>query len=72
VLRRLRREVGLEEREFLLELVLRADALEPQARFDLMEEVGGYYRRTLEVEDANLSGENLVRGLLSVLYTDRS
>jgi uncharacterized RDD family membrane protein YckC len=72
VLRRLRRQVGLEEREFLLELVLRADALEPQARFDLMEEVGGYYRRTLEVEDANLSGENLVRGLLSVLYTDRS
>lgn len=72
VLRRLRRQVGLEEREFLLELVLRADALEPQARFDLMEEVGGYYRRTLEVEDANLSGENLVRGLLAVLYTDRN
>jgi uncharacterized RDD family membrane protein YckC len=72
VLRRLRRQVGLEEREFLLELVLRADSLVPQARFDLMEEVGGYYRRTLEVEDANLSGENLVRGLLAVLYTDRS
>lgn len=72
VLRRLRRQVGLEEREFLLELVLRADALEPQARFDLMEEVGAYYRRTLEVDDANLSGENLVRGLLAVLYTDRS
>jgi len=36
-----------------------------------MEEVGGYYRRTLEVDDPNLSGENLVRGLLAVLYTDR-
>lgn len=71
VLRRLRRQVGLEEREFLLTLCLRADFLETRARFDLMEEVGGYYRRTLEVDDPNLSGENLVRGLLAVLYTDR-
>src|SRR5207237_830038 len=46
VLRRLRKQVGLEERELLLTLCLRAEALDPQARFDLMEEVGGYYRRT--------------------------
>jgi len=72
VLRRLRKQVGLEERELLLSIVLRADALDPQARFDLMEEVGGYYRRTLEIDDPHLSGENLVRGLLSILYTDRS
>ncbi|HLY76073.1 MAG TPA: RDD family protein [Planctomycetota bacterium] len=72
VLRRLRRQVGLEEREFLLALCLRADYLETRARFDLMEEVGGHYRRTLEVDDPNLSGENLVRGLLAVLYTDRA
>jgi uncharacterized RDD family membrane protein YckC len=72
VLRRLRRQVGLEEREFLLALCLRADFLETRARFDLMEEVGGHYRRTLEVVDPNLSGENLVRGLLAVLYTDRA
>ncbi len=72
VLRRLRRQVGLEEREFLLTLCLRADFLETAARFDLMEEVGGYYRRTLEIDEQNLSGENLVRGLLAVLYTDRN
>ena len=72
VLRRLRKQVGLEERELLLSIVLRADALDPQARFDLMEEVGGHYRRTLEIDDPHLSGENLVRGLLSILYTDRS
>jgi uncharacterized RDD family membrane protein YckC len=72
VLRRLRKQVGLEERELLLLICLRADALDPQARFDLMEEVGGHYRRTLEVDDPHLSGENLVRGLLSILYTDRS
>ena len=72
VLRRLRKQVGLEERELLLAIVLRADSLDPQARFDLMEEVGGHYRRTLEIDDPHLSGENLVRGLLSILYTDRS
>ncbi|MBI3855057.1 MAG: RDD family protein [Planctomycetes bacterium] len=72
VLRRLRRQVGLEERELLLSIVLRADALDPQARFDLFEAAGGYYRRTLEIDDPHLSGENLVRGLLAILYTDRS
>lgn len=72
VLRRLRKQVGLEERELLLEIVLRSDRLDPQARFDLFEEVGGYYRRTLEIDDPHLSGENLVRGLLAILYTDRS
>lgn len=72
VLRRLRRQVGLEEREFLLTLCLRAESLETRARFDLMEEVGNHYRRTLDVDDPNVSGENLVRGLLAVLYTDRS
>ena len=72
VLRRLRKQVGLEEREFLLSLCLRSETLDPQARFDLMEEVGGYYRRTLDVDDPHLSGENLVRGLLAILYTDRS
>ena len=72
VLRRLRKQVGLEERELLLAIVLRADKLDPQARFDLMEEVGGHYRKTLEIDDPHLSGENLVRGLLAILYTDRS
>jgi uncharacterized RDD family membrane protein YckC len=72
VLRRLRRQVGLEERELLLTIVLRADSLDPTSRFDLMEEVGAHYRRTLEIDDPHLSGENLVRGLLSILYTDRS
>ena len=72
VLRRLRRKVGLAEREMLLSLVLRADALDPRARFDLMEEVGGHYRKVLEVDDPHLSGENLVRGLLSILYSDRA
>lgn len=72
VLRRLRKQVGLEERELLLAIALRADSLDPQARFDLMEEVAGHYRRTLEIDDPHLSGENLVRGLLAILYTDRS
>lgn len=72
VLRRLRKQVGLEERELILLSCLRADSLDPQARFDLMEELGAHYRRTLEIDDPHLSGENLVRGLLAILYTDRT
>ena len=72
VLRRIRHEIGLEEREFLLTLCLRAERMAPQARFDLMEDVGNGYRRTLGVDDPHLSGENLVRGLTAILFTDRA
>lgn len=68
VKRLIRHRVGLEEREFLLALCLRADGLEARARFDLMEEVGAHYRRRLEIEDPHLSGENLVRDLTSILF----
>jgi uncharacterized RDD family membrane protein YckC len=68
VLRLVRHRLGLEEREFLAALCLRADAMEDRARFDLMEEVGGHYKERLGIEDPHLSGENLVRGLAGVLF----
>jgi uncharacterized RDD family membrane protein YckC len=68
VVRRVRSEIGLEEREFLLTLLLRADRLEPTARYDLMEEVGRYYREKLGVDDPHLSGERLVRGVTALLF----
>jgi len=69
VLRLLRRRVGLEEREFLAALCMRAEGLEARARFDLMEDVAKHYRRRLEIEDPRLSGENLVRGLTGILFS---
>jgi uncharacterized RDD family membrane protein YckC len=72
VLRLVRHRVGLEEREFLSTLCQRADALDDRARFDLMEEVGRHYRARLEIDDPHLSGENLVRGLTGVLFSDRA
>jgi uncharacterized RDD family membrane protein YckC len=71
VRRLIRHKIGLEEREFLLALCLRAEQLEAQARFDLFEEVGAYYRGKLNVDDPHLSGENLVRDLTAILYGDR-
>ena len=72
VLRRIRHRVSLEQREFLSTLCLRADRLDPKARFDLMEEVGAYYREILEVDDPHLSGENLVRGVTAILFAERT
>lgn len=72
VLRLARHRIGLEEREFLSALCLRAEALQEQARFDLMEEVGRHYRTVLEIDDPHLSGENLVRGIAGVLFSDRA
>jgi uncharacterized RDD family membrane protein YckC len=72
VLRLIRHRVPLEEREFLLRLCLRADKLAPAARYDLMEEVAGYYRRKLAIEEEQISGENLVRDLTAVLFTRES
>lgn len=69
--RRIRQRLGVEDRELLAHLLLRADALEPRARFDLFEEIGGHYGRRLEIDDRTLSGENLVRGVAAVLFSDR-
>jgi uncharacterized RDD family membrane protein YckC len=70
VLRLIRRRVSLEEREFLLTLVLRADEMENRARFDLMEDVARHYRARLAIDAPHLSGESLVRGLTAVLFAE--
>lgn len=62
-----RHRVSLEEREFLAELCLRAEALDERARFALMEEVGRHYRARLGIDDPHLSGESLVRGLTAAI-----
>ena len=72
VLRLIRHRIGLGEREFLLALCLRADALEESARYDLMEEVGAAYRAKLGIDDPHLSGENLVRDLTAILFSDEA
>lgn len=63
-----RHRIGLEEREFLLTLCLRADRLSAEARYDLMEEVAAEYRKKLEAEEEQISGENFVRDLTAVLF----
>jgi len=68
VLRLVRHRISLEEREYLLALCLRAQKLESQLRFDLMEEVGAHYRQKLEIDDPHLSGENLVLDLTALLF----
>ena len=68
VLRLVRHKISLEEREFLLTLCLRADRMSPAARYDLMEEVAGVYRRELGLEPDSISGENFVRDLTAVLF----
>jgi uncharacterized RDD family membrane protein YckC len=72
VLRLARHRVGLEEREFLAALCLRADGMEDRARFDLMEAVGGHYKDRLGIDDPHLSGENLVRGLAGILFAGQA
>jgi uncharacterized RDD family membrane protein YckC len=71
VLRLIRHRVSLEEREFLLTLCLRADRMTAAARYDIMEEVAGVYRQKLDLEEEQMSGENLVRDLTAVLFSPR-
>jgi uncharacterized RDD family membrane protein YckC len=69
---RIRRQVaariGLEEREFLLALCQRAEHIEQAARFALFEQVGNDLRQRLAIEQEHLSGENLVRGVVALLF----
>lgn len=68
VIRLIKHRIGLEEREFLLALCLRAERMAPAARYDLFEEVAGVYRKKLDLEEEPISGENLVRDLTAVLF----
>lgn len=70
VLRLIRHKIGVEEREFLLTLCVRADRMSPEARYDLMEEVAAAYREELGVEAESISGENFVRDLTAVLFDE--
>jgi len=56
-------QLGIEERELIYALCLRAPQLSDRARYELFEAVGEHYRVRLGVEDPHLSGENLVRGI---------
>jgi uncharacterized RDD family membrane protein YckC len=60
--------VGLEERELLLALCVRAPDLEERARYDLFEALGKHYRERLDMEDVHLTGEAVVRGLVALCY----
>lgn len=66
--RQARNLISLEERELLLALCLRADGLDRQARYDLFEAAGARCRRRLGIDDERLSGENVVRNLVSLLF----
>lgn len=72
VARAIRHRISLEEREFLLALCIRADRMEPAARYDLMEEVAAAYRAKLGIDDDAISGENFVRDLTAVLFAPRA
>jgi uncharacterized RDD family membrane protein YckC len=70
-IRKIRYRITLEEKEFLLSLCLRAVAMEPKSRFDIMEAAGSYYRKKLEIDDPHVSNENVVRDLTHILFTER-
>jgi len=63
--------LGLEERELLLALCVRAPELEERARYDLFESLGQHYRGLFGIDDAHLSGEAVVRGLVALCYGEQ-
>jgi uncharacterized RDD family membrane protein YckC len=59
-------KVGLEDRELLHAVCLRAPKLTEQARYELFERIAAYYREALAIEDTNLSAEAVVRGIAAI------
>jgi len=58
--------VGLDERELLFELCLRAHQLSEDSRYELFERAGEHYRRSLAIDDPYLPGESIVRGVAAL------
>lgn len=59
-------KVGLDDRELLYAVCVRAPKLTEQARYELFERIAAYYREALAIEDPNLSAEAVVRGIAAV------
>lgn len=69
--RDLKRRVPPPERELLLDLCMRRDALEDGVRLELFGEIAALYRDRLDLDqDSVLSDENLVLALTTALYGD--
>ncbi|MCK6491160.1 MAG: RDD family protein [Planctomycetes bacterium] len=62
--RRIAARIGLEERELLIDFLLRADGLTPEARLSLGTRLGERLGRILELGDGHPQGENLVRAVV--------
>jgi uncharacterized RDD family membrane protein YckC len=58
--------LGLEDRELLFALCLRAPQLSDRARYELFEQVGEHYRAALGIDDPHLHGESIVRGIAAL------
>lgn len=69
ILRRLRKRLSPGERDFVLALARRAPRLDPASRYDLMEEVATRLRAQLEIDDARLSAEGVVKGVAALVGT---
>lgn len=66
---RIQHRLGLEEREFILALLLRASSLTAAARYDLMENTGAFLRKRMEADPIEgLSGEAWVRGIAALCW----
>jgi len=66
VRRLVRHRLTLEGRRVLVDLCVRADRLDPEARYDLMEEAGRRLRERLDLDEPHLSGESLVRSIVAL------
>lgn len=66
VVRLVEHRVGLEERELIFALCLRAPQLSERARYELFEQVGEHYRAALGIDDPHLHGESIVRGIAAI------
>lgn len=69
ILRRLRKRLSPEERDFVLALARRAARLAPASRYDLMEEAAARLRARLEIDDPRLSAEGVVKGVAALVRT---
>jgi uncharacterized RDD family membrane protein YckC len=59
-------KVGLDDRELIYAVCLRAPKLTEEARYELFERIAGHYREALAIEDPNLSAEAVVRGIAAI------
>lgn len=69
IIRKTKNRLGKQDREFLISLCQRADRLDNETRYQLMEDAASHFRQRLGENPEHMTGESFIRSLTALVIS---